>query len=89
MEESISKAAGATFGEFVAPEEFRRMIRSIGRVPAERGTTYKIRRMFDSPEVEVAETNAPLAPAAIGTRAVAALPVAQEKNHQPYAEGAY
>ncbi len=87
MEESISKAAGATFGEFVAPEEFQRMIRSIGRVPAERGTTYKIRRVFDSPEV--AETNAPLAPAAIGTRAVSALPVAQEKNHQPYAEGAY
>jgi 7,8-didemethyl-8-hydroxy-5-deazariboflavin synthase CofH subunit len=89
MEESISKAAGATFGEFVAPEEFWRMIRSIGRVPAERSTTYKIRRMFDSPEVEVAETHAPPAPAAIGTRAVAALPVAQEKNHQPYAEGAY
>src|ERR1700720_2980151 len=89
MEESISKAAGATFGEFVAPEEFRRMIRSIGRVPAERSTTYKIRRMFDSPEVEVAETHAPPAPAAIGTRAVAALPVAQEKNHRPYSEGAY
>ena len=89
MEESISKAAGATFGEFVAPEEFWRMIRSIGRVPAERSTTYKIRRMFDSPEVEVAETHAPPAPAAIGTRAVAALPVAQEKNHRPYSEGAY
>jgi len=29
MEESISKAAGATFGEYVAPEEFRARIRSI------------------------------------------------------------
>jgi FO synthase len=46
MEENISKAAGANFGEYVAPEEFRRMIRSIGRVPAERSTTYKIRRQF-------------------------------------------
>src|SRR6266436_2751972 len=48
MEESISKAAGATFGEFVSPEEFRAKIRSIGRVPAERTTTYKIRRTFES-----------------------------------------
>ena len=60
MEESISKAAGANFGEFVSPEEFRRMIRSIGRVPAERSTTYKIRRLFDSPEVSDAlEIRAP------------------------------
>src|ERR1700732_2948056 len=50
MEENISKAAGATFGEYVSPEDFRRMIRSIGRVPAERTTTYKIRRIFDTPE---------------------------------------
>src|SRR5712672_106249 len=46
MEESISKAAGATFGEYVSPRDFRRMIRSIGRVPAERTTTYKIRRLY-------------------------------------------
>src|SRR5258708_3753218 len=50
MEESISKAAGATFGEFVSPEEFRAKIRSIRRVPAERTTTYTIRRVFDSPD---------------------------------------
>jgi FO synthase len=49
MEESISKAAGATFGEYVSPEEFRAGIRSIGRVPAERSTTYKIRRAFENP----------------------------------------
>jgi FO synthase len=49
MEESISKAAGATFGEYVSPEEFREMIRTIGRTPAERSTTYKIRRIFDQP----------------------------------------
>src|SRR6202049_1036717 len=50
MEESISKAAGATFGEYVSPKEFRTKIRSIGRVPAERTTTYKIRRTFDGAE---------------------------------------
>jgi 7,8-didemethyl-8-hydroxy-5-deazariboflavin synthase CofH subunit len=46
MEESISKTAGADFGEYVAPEEFRAMIRRIGRIPAERTTTYQIRRLF-------------------------------------------
>jgi 7,8-didemethyl-8-hydroxy-5-deazariboflavin synthase CofH subunit len=46
MEESISKSAGAAFGEYVAPEEFRAMIRRIGRIPAERTTTYRIRQAF-------------------------------------------
>jgi len=48
MEESISKSAGATFGEYVSPEEFRARIRSVGRVPAERTTTYRIRRVFSA-----------------------------------------
>src|SRR5437870_13518929 len=47
MEENISKAAGATFGEYVSPQEFRAMIWSIGRIPAERTTTYRIRRTFE------------------------------------------
>ena len=46
MEESISKAAGADYGESVLPEELRALIRSIGRVPAERYTDYEIRRVF-------------------------------------------
>ena len=50
MEESISKAAGASFGEYVSPQEFRTLIRSIGRIPAERTTTYKIRRTFSADE---------------------------------------
>ena len=48
MEENISKSAGATFGEYVAPAEFRAHIRSIGRTPAERTTTYRIRRTFSA-----------------------------------------
>jgi CofH subfamily radical SAM domain protein len=47
MEESISKAAGANFGDYVSPEEFRAMIRTIGRIPAERTTTYRIRKVFN------------------------------------------
>ena len=50
MEESISKAAGADFGEYVSPGEFRAMIRTIGRMPAERSTTYKIRKVFEYPD---------------------------------------
>jgi len=76
MEESISKAAGATFGEYVSPEEFRARIRSIGRIPAERTTTYKIRRMFGEPEH--------------GLRTPAAqLPMARAESHVTYTEGAY
>src|SRR5256885_8966553 len=76
MEENISKAAGATFGEYVSPEEFRRMIRSIGRVPAERTTTYKIRRSFDDAEDGAAQASP-------------RLPLLQTQKHVSYTEGAY
>jgi FO synthase len=76
MEESISKAAGATFGEYVSPEEFRARIRSIGRVPAERTTTYKIRHIFDDPQQDPRTT-------------AAQLPVVQPESHVTYTEGAY
>ncbi len=52
MEESISKAAGANFGEYVSPGEFRAMIRTIGRIPAERATSYEIRKVFAHPDAE-------------------------------------
>ena len=76
MEENISKAAGATFGEYVSPEEFRVRIRSIGRVPAERTTTYKIRRIFDN-----AEHDPPTA--------TPQLPIAPTQSRVTYTEGAY
>src|SRR6202167_1511046 len=52
MEESISKAAGADFGEYVSPGEFRALIRTIGRIPAERATSYEIRKVFEQPDAE-------------------------------------
>jgi 7,8-didemethyl-8-hydroxy-5-deazariboflavin synthase CofH subunit len=52
MEESISKSAGANFGEYVSPGEFRAMIRTIGRIPAERATSYQIRKVFEQPDAE-------------------------------------
>ncbi|MBO0687270.1 MAG: 7,8-didemethyl-8-hydroxy-5-deazariboflavin synthase, partial [Candidatus Dormibacteraeota bacterium] len=47
MNESISRAAGAAHGQEVTPEEMRATIRSIGRVPAQRSTTYQILEVFD------------------------------------------
>jgi 7,8-didemethyl-8-hydroxy-5-deazariboflavin synthase CofH subunit len=46
INESISTAAGATHGQLVRPGELRRMIRDAGRIPAERTTTYQLRRVF-------------------------------------------
>src|SRR5258707_1312670 len=76
MDVSISIAAGATFGEYVSPEEFRARIRSIGRVPAERTTIYKIRRSFDDPQLDPRPT-------------AAHLPRLREDGHVPYTEGSY
>ena len=47
MNESISRAAGASHGQEVLPEEFQAAIRSIGRTPAERTTLYQIRQVFE------------------------------------------
>jgi 7,8-didemethyl-8-hydroxy-5-deazariboflavin synthase CofH subunit len=76
MEESISKAAGATFGESVSPEEFRAMIRSIGRIPAERTTTYRLRKTFALSAFE---------PAPIPAR----LQLAPQDKHLPSVDGSY
>src|SRR5262252_8033107 len=40
MEENISREAGATAGQYTSPEEFRALILELGRIPAERNTTY-------------------------------------------------
>jgi len=77
MEENISKAAGATFGEYVSPRDFRRMIRSIGRLPAERTTTYKIRHLYTENDEE------PGAPAQSHLNLLESGPTVS------YAEGAY
>jgi len=40
MEENISREAGATAGQYTTPEDFQSLIMEIGRIPAERNTTY-------------------------------------------------
>ena len=46
INESISTSAGAMHGQLMRPGEFRGMIREAGRTPAERYTTYGIRRIY-------------------------------------------
>jgi 7,8-didemethyl-8-hydroxy-5-deazariboflavin synthase CofH subunit len=52
INESISTAAGAGYGQLIPPVELRRLIRDMGRTPAERSTTYKVRRVFDQAEAD-------------------------------------
>jgi len=40
MEENISREAGATAGQYTSPEDFQSLILEMGRIPAERNTTY-------------------------------------------------
>ena len=53
INESISTAAGAQHGQLMRPSEFRQMIRDAGRVPAERSTTYGLRRVFSEADEEL------------------------------------
>ena len=48
INESISTSAGAQNGQLIKPKTIRRLIREIGRIPAERNTTYKILRKFEN-----------------------------------------
>jgi 7,8-didemethyl-8-hydroxy-5-deazariboflavin synthase CofH subunit len=53
INESISTAAGAQHGQLMRPSQFREMIRQAGRVPAERYTTYQIKRVFSDNDQEL------------------------------------
>jgi 7,8-didemethyl-8-hydroxy-5-deazariboflavin synthase CofH subunit len=48
INESISTAAGASYGQLMKPSQFRGMIREMGRIPAERSTTYQKIRVFET-----------------------------------------
>ena len=53
INESISTSAGAQHGQLMRPSEFRQIIRQAGRIPAERYTTYTIRRVFSDNDEEL------------------------------------
>ncbi|MBS3923436.1 MAG: 5-amino-6-(D-ribitylamino)uracil--L-tyrosine 4-hydroxyphenyl transferase CofH [Nitrosarchaeum sp.] len=47
INESISTSAGSNHGQLIRPKEIRRLVKEIGRIPAERSTNYKILKRFD------------------------------------------
>jgi FO synthase subunit 2 len=47
INESISTSAGAQYGQLVQPQELRRWIHDLGRIPAQRRTNYELLRTFD------------------------------------------
>jgi 7,8-didemethyl-8-hydroxy-5-deazariboflavin synthase CofH subunit len=51
INESISTSAGAAFGQLVGPTELCRLIRDAGRIPAERDTLYRRRRVYGDGEM--------------------------------------
>jgi 7,8-didemethyl-8-hydroxy-5-deazariboflavin synthase CofH subunit len=57
MEENISREAGATAGQYTSPEDFQALIREIGRIPAERNTTYSRIRIMEPVESFTAEVS--------------------------------
>src|ERR671914_987480 len=50
INESISTAAGAQYGQLMKPKQIRSIIRSAGRIPAQRSTTYKVLKVYDIEE---------------------------------------
>lgn len=47
INESISTSAGSEHGQLLKPKEIRRIVKEIGRTPAERDTQYNIIKKFD------------------------------------------
>ncbi len=48
INESISTSAGSEHGQLLRPKEIKRMVKEIGRIPAERNTEYEILRKFNN-----------------------------------------
>jgi 5-amino-6-(D-ribitylamino)uracil---L-tyrosine 4-hydroxyphenyl transferase len=46
INESISTAAGAQYGQLMKPKQIRSIIRSAGRTPAQRSTTYQLLKIY-------------------------------------------
>jgi len=55
INESISTSAGSEHGQLLRPREIKRVVREIGRIPAERDTRYNILKKFDQSNDSVEE----------------------------------
>ncbi|MER5175263.1 MAG: 5-amino-6-(D-ribitylamino)uracil--L-tyrosine 4-hydroxyphenyl transferase CofH [Candidatus Nitrosocosmicus sp.] len=57
INESISTSAGSQYGQLLRPKEMRKLISSAGRVPAQRTSSYKIIKEFETREEIEYESN--------------------------------
>src|SRR5919112_3012874 len=57
INESISTSAGSQYGQLLRPKEMKKLISSAGKVPAQRTSTYKIIKEFDTKEEIELESN--------------------------------
>lgn len=48
INENISTSAGSQYGQLLKPKQIRHLIREIGRIPAQRSTTYKILKIYNA-----------------------------------------
>ncbi len=57
INESISTTAGSQYGQLFRPKEMRKIISSTGKIPAQRTSTYKIIKEFETKEEIEYESN--------------------------------
>ena len=57
INESISTSAGSQYGQLLRPKEMRKLITSAGKIPAQRTSTYKIIKEFETKEEIEYESN--------------------------------
>lgn len=50
INESISTAAGSSYGQILKPKEIRSAIRSAGKIPAQRSTSYRLLKTYEGEE---------------------------------------
>jgi FO synthase subunit 2 len=50
INESISTSAGSQYGQLLRPKEMRKLISSVGKIPAQRASNYKIINKFETSE---------------------------------------
>ena len=50
INESISTSAGSKYGQLASPKILKKLARNSGKIPAERYTTYKLKKIFEDPE---------------------------------------
>jgi FO synthase subunit 2 len=56
INESISTSAGSQYGQLLRPKEMRKIISSVGKIPAQRASNYKIIHKYETEEERESES---------------------------------